>query len=54
MEPDDDIHYSLIGLKVLEARGPEFCWHDVADCWNSSLPYNAICTAETRKDLEIF
>ncbi|MFA5205943.1 MAG: ADP-ribosylglycohydrolase family protein [Lentisphaeria bacterium] len=48
MEPDDDIHYSLIGLKVLEERGPEFCWHDVADCWNNSLPYNAICTAETQ------
>lgn len=48
MEPDDDIHYSLIGLKVLENKGADFKWYDVADCWNSSLPYNAICTAETQ------
>lgn len=48
MPPDDDIHYSLIGLKVLENIGPEFEWSDVADAWNSSLPYSAICTAETQ------
>jgi ADP-ribosylglycohydrolase len=48
MEPDDDIHYSIIGLKVLEERGPDFKWNDVANTWNSSLPYNAICTAETQ------
>ncbi len=48
MEPDDDIHYTLIGLKVLEEKGPEFTWRDVANAWNSSLPYNAICTAETQ------
>ena len=48
MEPDDDIHYTLIGLKVLEDKGADFKWYDVADCWNSSLPYNAICTAETQ------
>lgn len=48
MEPDDDIHYTLIGLKVLEEKGTKFKWYDVADCWNSSLPYNAICTAETQ------
>lgn len=48
MEPDDDIHYSLIGLKVLENSGPDFQWFDVAKCWNSSLPYGAICTAETQ------
>ncbi|MCP4757785.1 MAG: ADP-ribosylglycohydrolase family protein [Proteobacteria bacterium] len=48
MEPDDDIHYTLIGLKVLEEKGAAFQWHDVARCWNSSLPYYAICTAETQ------
>lgn len=48
MEPDDDIHYSLIGLKVLEESGPDFKWDDVAKAWNSSLPYSAICTAETQ------
>jgi ADP-ribosylglycohydrolase len=48
MEPDDDIHYSLIGLKVLEEFGPEFEWFDVANTWNNSLPYGSICTAETQ------
>ena len=48
MEPDDDIHYTLIGLKVLETYGPDFQWHHVADAWNTSLPYSAICTAETQ------
>ncbi|MBW1711389.1 MAG: ADP-ribosylglycohydrolase family protein [Deltaproteobacteria bacterium] len=48
MEPDDDINYSLIGLKVLEEKGPDFKWHDVARTWNASLPYYAICTAETQ------
>ena len=48
MEPDDDIHYTLIGLQVLEEKGPDFAWHDVARQWNQSLPYYAICTAETQ------
>jgi ADP-ribosylglycohydrolase len=48
MEPDDDIHYSLIGLKVLEEKGPDFQWYDIPDTWNSSLPYKFICTAETQ------
>ena len=48
MEPDDDIHYTLIGLRVLETKGADFQWHDIADCWNSSLPYNSICSAETQ------
>jgi ADP-ribosylglycohydrolase len=48
MEPDDDIHYTLIALRVLEEFGPEFTWRKVAHTWNNSLPYNAICTAETQ------
>jgi hypothetical protein len=48
MEPDDDIHYTLIALHVLEKHGPGFIWQDVAEAWNSCLPYNAICTAETQ------
>ena len=48
MEPDDDIHYTLIGLKVLEEKGGDFAWHDVAREWNLSLPYYAICTAEAQ------
>jgi len=48
MPPDDDIHYTLMGLHVLETHGPDFAWHDVADAWNASLPYAAICTAESQ------
>ena len=48
MEPDDDIHYTLIALHVLEKHGADFTWKDVATAWNNCLPYNAICTAETQ------
>ena len=48
MEPDDDIHYTLIALHVLENHGADFTWRNVANAWNSCLPYNAICTAETQ------
>jgi ADP-ribosylglycohydrolase len=48
MEPDDDIHYTLIALSVLEKYGPDFTWRDVATSWNMSLPYYAICTAEAQ------
>ncbi len=48
MEPDDDIHYTLIALGILEKTGPDFGWRDVANFWNSSLPYNVICTAESQ------
>ena len=48
MEPDDDIHYTLIALRILEEYGPDFEWRHVAHTWNNSLPYNAICTAETQ------
>jgi len=48
MEPDDDIHYSLVGLGVLEERGLGFGWHDVAEYWLHHLPIPAICTAEAQ------
>jgi len=48
MEPDDDIHYTLIALHVLEKHGRDFSWKNIADAWNNCLPYNAICTAETQ------
>jgi hypothetical protein len=48
MEPDDDIHYTLVGLGVLERYGPAFRWHDVADYWLDHIPINAICTAEAQ------
>lgn len=54
MEPDDDIHYTLIGLAVLEDVGPDFTWRDVAWSWTSRLPYAAICTAETQAILNFW
>ncbi len=48
LEPDDDIHYSLIALHLLERFGEHFEWYDIADAWNDLLPYSAICTAETQ------
>lgn len=48
MEPDDDIHYSLVGLHVVRKAGPAFTWVDVAQTWLHHIPYGAICTAETQ------
>jgi hypothetical protein len=36
MEPDDDIHYTLIALRILEEYGPDFEWRHVAHTWNNS------------------
>ena len=54
MEPDDDIHYSLVGLGVLEEKGPGFKWDDVASYWSSHIPLAAICTAERQAILNFF
>ncbi|MBK8943327.1 MAG: ADP-ribosylglycohydrolase family protein [Polyangiaceae bacterium] len=48
MEPDDDIHYSLVALAVLERAGPDFTWQDVGRCWLERIPTFAICTAEAQ------
>jgi hypothetical protein len=48
MEPDDDIHYSLVGLGVVEEHGPGFGWEHVARFWTERIPFAAICTAETQ------
>ncbi|HYE05880.1 MAG TPA: ADP-ribosylglycohydrolase family protein [Planctomycetota bacterium] len=48
MEPDDDIHYSLVGLGVLEENGPGFTWNDIGRFWLNHIPITAICTAETQ------
>lgn len=48
MEPDDDIHYSLIGVHVVRHAGPGFTWVDVAKAWLNHIPFAAICTAETQ------
>ena len=54
MEADDDIHYTLIALGVLEETGPEFEWSDVAWSWSRHLPYSAIYTAETQAILNFW
>ncbi len=48
MQPDDDIHYTLVGLGVMEKAGPNFAWDDVARFWAGHIPYSHICTAETQ------
>lgn len=48
MTADDDMHYPLVALRVLEEHGMDFVWYQVADCWNRTLPYGQICTAETQ------
>lgn len=48
MHSDDDIRYTIIGLKVLEEKGPDFSWDDIAKTWNLGLPYYGICTAEAQ------
>ena len=48
MEPDDDIHYTLVALAVLERAGPGFRWADVAAAWRDLLPVGALCTAEAQ------
>jgi ADP-ribosylglycohydrolase len=54
MEWDDDIHYTLVGLKVLEDRGPNFDWIDVATCWTQQIPYGMIFTAEMQSILNVW
>jgi hypothetical protein len=46
MEADDDIHYSLTGLGVLEQYSPSFTWQNVARYWMEHIPVAYICTAE--------
>ncbi len=48
MEPDDDIHYTLVALAVVEQHGPGFDFRDIAQKWLWSLPIYSICTAEAQ------
>lgn len=43
---DDDTNYTVIGLKIMEGKGPEFTTADVGVSWLVNLPYRAVCTAE--------
>ncbi|HPO91329.1 MAG TPA: ADP-ribosylglycohydrolase family protein [Victivallales bacterium] len=53
MEADDDIHYSITGLAVLEEKGRNFKWDDIARFWLSHIPISAICTAEAQAILNV-
>ncbi|MBN1341186.1 MAG: ADP-ribosylglycohydrolase family protein [Phycisphaerae bacterium] len=44
IERDDDLTYTVLGLLILEANGPEFTTEDVGRAWLKHLPM--ACTAE--------
>lgn len=46
MPEDDDINYTIIGLKIVEKYGIDFTPDNVAECWLDSLPILHVCTAE--------
>ncbi len=48
MEPDDDIHYTLVALGCLEEHGASVTWEDIARYWLAHLPIFSICTAEAQ------
>lgn len=43
---DDDTDYTILGLHILEAHGPQFTPCDVANSWLMLLPYHKTYTAE--------
>ena len=43
---DDDTDYTLLGLHILEAHGPDFTPDNVAAEWLGRLPYDQVYTAE--------
>lgn len=46
MPEDDDINYTIIGLKIIEKYGTCFIPENVAECWLDHLPILHLCTAE--------
>ncbi len=43
---DDDVDYTIVGLRVLETCGRDFTPRDVADFWLDNLPFHKTYTAE--------
>ena len=48
MEPDDDIRYTLLALRMLEERGDAFDSWDIGCLWQQSVPIANVATAEWR------
>lgn len=48
MESDDDIRYTVLGLRLLEEKGRNFDTWDVGKHWHNHLTYGQVCTAETQ------
>ncbi len=46
MPEDDDINYTIMGLKIVEKYGIDFTPEDVAQSWLDNLPILHLCTAE--------
>ena len=46
MPEDDDINYTIMGLKIIEKYGVNFTPEDVAEAWLDNLPILHLCTAE--------
>ncbi len=46
VEPDDDIHYAIMGLEIVEQKGAAFTTADVAHWWTHRLPAADVYTAE--------
>lgn len=48
MESDDDIRYTVLGLKLLEQKETDWDSWDIGKLWHSNLTYGQVCTAETQ------
>lgn len=46
MPEDDDTNYTMLGLHILETKGPNFTTDDVATVWLQTLPVLTVFTAE--------
>ncbi len=46
MESDDDIRYTVLGLKITEEIGKHFTTRNVIRAWIDELPFAEVCTAE--------
>lgn len=54
METDDDIRYTVLGLKLMEQKGADFTTLDVGHLWLDNLPYTMLCTAERQAYLNLY